>query len=343
MKYLVIGGCGFIGTNFVAKLIQDGNQVTVCDNLSRKGAHLNLSFLLENYRGRFRFQYLDIRTDLHTLRDLMETVDVVFHLAAQVAVTTSVNNPVEDFQINALGTFNVLEAVRLSARKPALIYASTNKVYGEMEELQVVEKERRYEYASLENGVSERQPLDFHSPYGCSKGTGDQYVIDYSRIYGLRTVVYRQSCIYGPRQFGVEDQGWIAWFAIAAHLGKTITIYGDGKQVRDVLFISDLFDLWQRSSFNMERLSGQAFNIGGGTENTVSLLEVIEMLQIKLGKKINTQTAPWRPGDQKVYVSDIRKVAQTLGWKPRVKIEEGLDSLLNWIRINERDIRLLIG
>ena len=234
-NYLVTGGAGFIGSNFVHRLLQRGENVTIYDNLSRAGAPKNLAWLEQTFgKDAFRLIVGDIR-DANSLAQTARGMDVIAHLAGQVAVTTSVIDPRQDFEANALGTFNALEAARLSGSDPVFLYASTNKVYGGMEDVPIVEDATRWRYADLPFGCPESQPLDFHSPYGCSKGTGDQYVRDYARIYGLRSVVFRQSCIYGPRQFGVEDQGWVAWMTIAAVTGRPITIYGDGKQVRDVL------------------------------------------------------------------------------------------------------------
>ena len=242
-SYLVTGGAGFIGSNYVSRLIQRGENVTIYDNLSRSGSKLNLEWLRREYGQSFKLIEADIR-DHDAIADAALGKNVIVHLAAQVAVTTSVTNPREDFEINALGTFNLVEAARLSGSKPVVLYASTNKVYGGMEEVKTVEKDDRYEYADYPYGIPETLSLDFHSPYGCSKGTGDQYVRDYSRIYGLPSVVLRQSCIYGTHQFGMEDQGWVAWFVIAAITGKPITIYGDGKQVRDILFVDDLLNAY---------------------------------------------------------------------------------------------------
>jgi CDP-paratose 2-epimerase len=254
-------------------------------------------------------------------------------LAGQVAVTTSVQNPRLDFEGNALGTFNALEAARLVGNDPIFIYASTNKVYGGMEDVEVVEDATRYRYADLPLGVSETQPIDFHSPYGCSKGAGDQYVRDYARIYNLRTVVARQSCIYGYRQFGIEDQGWVAWFIIAALKERPITIYGNGKQVRDVLFIDDLLDAYEAFDQNIELAAGQIYNIGGGPQNTMSIwTEFGPMLEELLGRPIHVCYRDWRPGDQPVYVSDIRKAERELGWRPRICVQEGVTRLFDWIR-----------
>ena len=246
--------------------------------------------------------------------------DVLVHLAGQVAVTTSVTNPRQDFEANALGTFNALEAARLSDRKPIFIYASTNKVYGEMQDVRLVEEATRWKYADLEHGCSEAQPLDFHSPYGCSKGAGDQYVRDYARIYGLQSVVLRQSCIYGPRQFGMEDQGWLAWMTIAAVTGRPITIYGDGKQVRDVLHVDDLLDAYDAAISRIETARGQVYNVGGGTRNILAVwAEFGPLLEKVLGRKIPVSWADWRPGDQRVFYADFRKAQKELGWTPRVE------------------------
>jgi CDP-paratose 2-epimerase len=257
------------------------------------------------------------------------------HLAAQVAVTTSVTDPTPEFEINAGGTFNTLEAASASGRKPAFLYASTNKVYGGMEDVQVVELENRFDYQDLPDGASELQPLDFHSPYGCSKGDWDQYTRDYHRIYGLPTVVLRQSCIYGTRQFGVEDQGWLAWFIIAAVTGRPITIYGNGKQVRDVLFIDDLLDAYDVAFANIKTSAGQIFNLGGGRKNSISVWsEFGPLLENLLGKPIKTKRKEWRPGDQPVFISDIRKAQSLLGWQPKVGVEQGIQRLFNWVKEN---------
>jgi CDP-paratose 2-epimerase len=257
------------------------------------------------------------------------------HLASQVAVTTSVADPRHDFEVNALGTLNVLEAVRTAAAGgPAVLYASTNKVYGGMEEMHIVERDGRYAYADCPGGVSEEAPLDFHSPYGCSKGCGDQYVIDYSRIYGLRTVSLRQSCIYGTRQFGIEDQGWIAWFCVAATMGRPFTIYGDGKQIRDALWVGDLLDCYERALARIDVVSGQAFNVGGGPANTLSLNELVAKLAHAFARRFDVPYAAWRPGDQRVFVADVSKARRLLGWEPTTKIDEGVDRLLRWVREN---------
>jgi CDP-paratose 2-epimerase len=274
--------------------------------------------------------------DSALLTEAAQDADVIVHLAGQVAVTTSVTNPREDFEANALGTFNALEAARASGRDPIFVYASTNKVYGEMEEVPLAEDPTRYRYADLEYGCPETQPLDFHSPYGCSKGTGDQYVRDYARIYDLRSVVFRQSCIYGPRQFGIEDQGWVAWFVIAAVLGRPITIYGDGKQVRDVLHVDDLLDAYDAAVEKIDAVAGRVYNIGGGSENVMSVwVEFGSLLAKLLGKEIPVARGDWRPGDQKVFYADIRKAERELGWSPKIGVEEGVERLFRWVRKNK--------
>jgi CDP-paratose 2-epimerase len=335
-NFFVTGGAGFIGSNFVCRLVESGERVTIYDNFSRAGAKKNLAWLQEKFgQGAFSLIVGDVR-DAALLQESSRVADVIIHLAAQVAVTTSVVNPREDFEINALGTFNMLEAARLNERKPVLLYASTNKVYGEMEDVEVLEGNTRWQYASLPLGCPETQPLDFHSPYGCSKGAGDQYVRDYARIYDLPTVVMRQSCIFGPRQFGVEDQGWLAWMIIAAVTGKTLTIYGDGKQIRDVLFVDDLLNAYDAAIANIENARGQAFNIGGGPQNTMSVwTEFGPYLEKLLGRSIQVKRSQWRPGDQKVFVADIRKAEKQLGWKPAVEVEEGVNRLYRWVRENQ--------
>ena len=333
-KIMITGGAGFIGVNASRRFAEHGWRVTVLDNLSRRGAESNLEWL--RGLGEFDFIRADVR-DNAKIDAAVKTIrpDVVLHLAAQVAVTTSVTNPREDFEINALGTFNLLDAVRRLSPETFFIYASTNKVYGKMESVGVVEHNGRYEYENLAGGVSENETLDFHSPYGCSKGVADQYTIDFSRIYDLRTVTFRQSCIYGPRQFGIEDQGWVAWFVIATVLEKPITIYGDGKQIRDLLHVDDLVHAYRLAAEHSQDISGEAFNLGGGPSNTMSLLELVDMLKKEIG---TTATAPrfsdWRPGDQSVFVCDITKAKRLYGWEPRIGVTAGVKSLIQWVREN---------
>ncbi len=277
------------------------------DNFSRAGALQNLDWLRS--QGPVDIIVADIRDEqrIHDVFRQHRDIGLVLHLAAQVAVTTSVLNPRADFEINALGTFNVLEAMRLSESAAPLIYSSTNKVYGQMEDLEIVDTEGRYTYKTLADGVPETRPLDSHSPYGCSKGAAEQYVRDYHRIYGLKTVIFRQSCIYGYRQHGLEDQGWIAWFMIASATKRPLTIYGNGKQVRDVLFVDDLLDAFSAIALNSELACGAIYNMGGSSENTLSLIELISYIEERTGTRIEYTFAPPRPGDQLVYISDTQQ------------------------------------
>jgi CDP-paratose 2-epimerase len=332
-RHLITGGAGFIGVNLAERLLKDANVVTVLDDFSRSGADLNAAWLKEHHPS-VNIVTADVRHDHEVVASLVDEVDVVYHLAAQVAVTTSVLDPRMDFERNLLGTFNVLEAVRRSRKPPVLLYASTNKVYGGMEGIPVVEGARRYAYGDGRVGISEEQHLDFHSPYGCSKGGADQYVTDYARMFGLRTVVFRQSCIYGQRQFGIEDQGWLAWFAIAATLGRPVTVFGTGKQVRDVLHISDLIELMGLAVERIDVSAGNVYNVGGGPDNSLSLLESFGLLEQSLDRRIDYSFADARPGDQRIYVSDIRKVAQEFGWAPRVDPKAGVDQLVSWVLEN---------
>lgn len=337
MKWLIFGGAGFIGCNLAARLIGRKDQVVLIDNLSRLGSAKNLEWLQS--LGPVEFHKVDIR-QADAVRSVVERhkdVGAIAHLAAQVAVTLSVQDPREDFECNALGTFNVLEAVRACNIRPTVIHSSTNKVYGNLEDLKVVLRKGRYQFRDLESGVPESTPLDFHSPYGCSKGAADQYVADYARIYDFRTINFRQSCVYGPRQFGVEDQGWVAWFTIAAILERPITIYGDGRQVRDVLYVDDLIDGFLAGVRKAGRIRGRAYNLGGGPKNTMSLLELLRRLESLLGRKLPARFAGWRPGDQKVFVCDISRAKKELGWVPRTRIDEGLAKLAGWVREN-RDL-----
>jgi len=336
VKYLVTGGAGFIGCNAAQRWIERGHEVVVLDDLSRRGADRNLEWL--RTRGRFTFERVDIR-DAAAVDDALtrhRDSQVVLHLAAQVAVTTSVTDPRSDFEVNALGTFNVLESVRRHAPSAVFLYASTNKVYGGLEQVGVSLQNGRHGFRDRPQGISEDEPLDFHSPYGCSKGAADQYVRDYARIYGLRTAVFRQSCIYGYRQFGVEDQGWVAWFTIAAVTGQPITIYGDGRQVRDLLFVDDLCDAYDAAVGRIARVSGQVFNLGGGPHNTLSLLELVEALGRLTGGSVRPAFADWRPGDQPVFVADIRRASEALGWAPRIGVQAGVELLYRWVAENRQ-------
>jgi CDP-paratose 2-epimerase len=336
LSYLITGGAGFIGSNYVQRLLARGEKVTIYDNLSRAGAPRNLEWLRQTF-GADSFHMLvgDVR-DAEQIAVAAKNADVIVHLAGQVAVTTSVIDPRADFESNALGTFNVIEAARLSGRNSILIYASTNKVYGGMEEVALFEEPTRWRYKDLLMGCPESQPLDFHSPYGCSKGTGDQYVRDYARIYDLPTVVFRQSCIYGTRQFGIEDQGWVAWFIIAAVMGKPITIYGDGKQVRDILFVDDLLNAYDLAIEKIDLARGKVYNLGGGPANVMSVwAEFQPKLEELLGRQINVARGDWRPGDQRVFYADIRKAKKELGWQPQINVAEGVRKLFAWVQENK--------
>ncbi|HEY3291127.1 MAG TPA: GDP-mannose 4,6-dehydratase [Anaerolineae bacterium] len=339
MKVFITGGAGFIGCNLAQRRLGCGDAVTVYDNLSRPRTAHNLEWLRTQPRvdgAALTFVQGDVR-DADSLRQAVTTAepDLLIHLASQVAVTTSVKNPREDFEINALGTFNALEAARAQTNPPAVFFASTNKVYGGMEDVAVSEGEKRYGYRDLPRGVSEQQPLDFHSPYGCSKGAGDQYVRDYARIYGMRTVVFRQSCIYGERQFGVEDQGWVAHFVIAAAMNRHISIYGNGKQVRDLLYVQDLANAYEAAWQHLDIASGQVFNVGGGIDNTLAIWTEFGPLLAELaGHPIPVTYGDWRPGDQPVFVSDNSKAKRVLGWEPHTSVQEGVRKLWTWVTSN---------
>lgn len=334
-RVLVTGGAGFIGSNLAHRLLTQGHDVIIYDNLSRQGTEKNVGWLRDNHGDSFVLVQGDVR-DYPSVLQAVQGCEMVYHLAAQVAVTWSVADPREDFEINALGTLNLLEATRECEEPPILLFTSTNKVYGGMEEVEIVEQEKRYAYADLPRGVSEAQPLDFHSPYGCSKGAADQYVRDYSRIYGLRTVVMRMSCIYGPRQFGIEDQGWVAHFLISSVLGRPITIYGDGKQVRDILYVDDLLLAFERAVERIDVTAGQVYNMGGGPQNTISIwTDFSELLTRLLGHKVEVGFDDWRPGDQAVYVSDTTKARRELGWEPLTSVTVGIEKLFNWVVENK--------
>jgi len=330
-KVVITGGAGFIGTNLVTSLLERGDtHIVLYDNLSRFGSGKNLAYLRDQGTSCLEAIVGDVR-DYRRLKEAMKGADIVYHLAAQVAVTTSVNDPRKDFEVNASGTLNMLEAARQVGNNPIVLYASTNKVYGSMENIPIKQVGDRYEYIPPRVGISEQQPLDFHSPYGCSKGTGDQYARDYCRIYGMSTVVFRQSCIYGPRQFGMADQGWLAWLATAAYKDLPIAIYGDGKQVRDILYVDDLLQAFNQAIGSIEVTRGQVYNIGGGPQNTLSLLDWIQLLETHLSRQIHYGFAEWRPGDQRVYISDIAKAERDFGWRPHVPKAMGIAKLLQWI------------
>jgi CDP-paratose 2-epimerase len=332
-RILITGGAGFIGCN-AARFFRARNwSVTVLDNLSRQGTHNNLRWLREN--STFDFEQVDVRDRAAVDRVLAERrFDAVLHLAAQVAVTTSVADPSMDFAVNALGTFNVLDGIRRYCPEAVFINASTNKVYGKIANAEYGLRDGRYAYFNRPFGIGESEPLDFLSPYGCSKGAADQYALDFARIYQIPATSFRQSCIYGPRQFGVEDQGWVAWFAIASMLGRDITIYGDGRQVRDVLHVDDLVRAYEAAIRAPEKVAAEAFNVGGGPGQVLSLFDLIKMLEARLGRSIPLKWDEWRPGDQRIYVSDIRKLDTALGWKPEIGVTAGIAQLMEWVTQN---------
>jgi len=335
---LITGGAGFIGANLANRLLAAGQRVTIFDDFSRPGIDRNVAWL-RNTHGDTVHIVTGSVTDAAATSEAVAGAEVVYHLAGQTAVTTSVTDPRRDFEINALGTLNVLEAARLAGHQPIVLYSSTNKVYGGMDDVAVEEGETRYRYVDLPNGAGEDQPLDFHSPYGCSKGAADQYVRDYARIYDIPTVVFRQSCIYGPRQMGVEDQGWVAWFVIALVTGKPMTIYGNGKQVRDLLYIDDLLDAYQMAAARIETTAGQVYNIGGGMPNAISVWwDFRPLVEEVLGQPVpDPAFDTTRPGDQPIFVADVSKATRDFGWTPTVAPADGIRRLTEWVIAN-RDL-----
>lgn len=341
MKIVITGGAGFIGSHVAEYYAKKGNDVVVVDNLSR-AALLKRKIKNNNFNWNYLKQFKNVKLvkgDIKNFEEILKATkdaDAVVHAAAQTAVTVSIEDPITDFETNAFGTFNVLEACRKNDVK-SFIYCSTNKVYGKnVNKINIKEEKSRYVFEKkYQNGIPEDFPIDLceHTPYGCSKLTGDIYTQDYGKLYGIKTGVFRMSCIYGTRQFGVEDQGWVAWFTIASILGKQITIYGDGKQVRDVLYITDLVELFDK--FLKSSLRNAVLNTGGGPKNTVSLLELIEILEEINEKKIDVKFSDWRASDQKVYVSDISKAKKLLNWSPKVNFNEGIKSLVNWVQKNK--------
>jgi CDP-paratose 2-epimerase len=331
---LITGGCGFIGSNLADRLAMDGANVLLFDNFARAGARENAQWLKLRHGDRIRITAADIRDPIPVI-DAVREACAVLHLAAQVAVTSSVDSPLDDFEINARGTLNVLEAVRLHNAEAALVFASTNKVYGRLiDDQQLDRSDLRYVPSDrrLASGITETAPLDFYSPYGCSKGAADQYVRDYARVFGLRAAVMRMSCIYGPRQFGNEDQGWIAHFVLSALRGEPLTIYGNGCQVRDALFVSDAVEAWLAVVQNIDTARGRIFNLGGGNANSISLLELIHLIERLTGYVVKHDFADWRPGDQPWYVTDTGALSSTVGWVPQVGLEDGLVLLQEWLK-----------
>ncbi len=336
MKYLVTGGCGFLGSNLSSKILKNGDSLSVFDNLYRKGSEENLKWLKS--QGEFLFYNLDIRSNEQVEKVIADIrPDVIYHLVGQVAMTTSIENPRLDFDTNVLGGIHLLEAVRKYSPGSIIVYSSTNKVYGDLEYVEYHEAPTRYIAKGYEHGFCENVKLDFRSPYGCSKGATDQYMLDYSRIFGLKTVVFRHSSIFGGRQFSTEDQGWIGWFVQKAietsrgQLRTPFTICGNGKQVRDVLFVDDLLNCYFNAVANIKITAGSAYNIGGGSQNSLSLLELFELLEKELDIQLKYEAKPWRQSDQKVFIADIRKAKEDFGWKPNLDTVTGLKNMIQWV------------
>jgi len=330
---LITGGAGFVATNVAERLLLSGRKVRLFDNLSRAGVEENLRWIQHRFGDRVEFLRGDMRDETAVAR-AVRGVDQVFHFAAQVAVTTSLTEPIADFEVNARGTLNLLEAIRACEHPPSLLFTSTNKVYGDLEDVLLRRRRSRYEPADerlLERGISEARPLDFHSPYGCSKGAAEQYVLDYARTFGLPATVFRMSCIYGPHQFGTEDQGWVAHFLIQTLRRRPLTLYGDGLQVRDILFVEDLVNAMLLAHEQIESTAGEAFNIGGGPASTVSLLELMDLIADITGERPAFAIEPWRPADQRYYVSSTTKFERMTGWRPRVGVRQGVERLLSWL------------
>lgn len=329
---LITGGAGFIGTNLAHRFLSEGRRVLIADTLSRPGVEKNLCWLLRNHGGLVEIETADVR-NRDKMKKAVKNASQVFHFAAQVAVTTSLEDPITDFEINALGTLNILEAIRSMENPPPLVFTSTNKVYGSLDDVELERTKNRYQpknQETRESGISERRKIDFHSPYGCSKGAADQYVLDYARTFRLPAIVFRMSCIFGKHQCGTEDQGWIAHFLLRALEGAPVTIYGDGMQVRDVLYAEDLVDAFLLAMKNMNEISGEAFNIGGGSGNAVSLLEVLDLIGEIQNSDNKINFADWRAADQRFYVSDTGKFHRATGWKPQTSVRQGIENLYRW-------------
>lgn len=338
MKYLVTGGCGFLGSNISSEILRQGHELVVFDSLYRFGSYQNLEWLQE--QGEFEFIHGDIRNT----NDVEKVIsyhkpDVIYHLAGQVAMTTSIADPRRDFEVNVCGSFNLLNAVRLYSPESAVIYSSTNKVYGDLEQFSYRETDTRYECVDRPNGFDESVSLDFHSPYGTSKGSADQYMLDFARIYGLNTVVFRHSSMFGGRQFATVDQGWLGWFtqkAIEIKNGtakERFTVSGNGKQVRDLLYASDCVSLYLKAAERIGDIKGQAFNIGGGIENSSSLLELFSFLERELDVLIQYDQFPPRESDQRVFVADIKKANKMIGWAPEISKSKGIKKMIEWVSV----------
>lgn len=330
-KVLITGGAGFIGFNATVYFLKKGFKVKVIDNISRKTSSINFNELKKfknviNEKG-------DITNSNFLKKSILKfNPNLIIHCAGQVAVTTSILNPLEDLKSNIIGTFNILEILRQNKLKTKLIHLSTNKVYGSLNYLKTITLKNKYAFKNLKKGVNENHNLDFHTPYGCSKGAAEQYVIDYSRIYGLNTIVLRQSCIYGPNQYGLEDQGWIAWITLCAILGKKINIFGNGKQVRDILHVSDLVSLFYLI-YKKKNNKSACYNVGGGVKNSISIIELCNFLKKK--KKLKIKLSSVRKGDQKIFISDNSKIQKAFNWKPKISSYEGIEKIYHWLEENK--------
>jgi CDP-paratose 2-epimerase len=336
MRYLITGGCGFLGSNLAAKVLKNGDELIVFDNLYRTGTELNLQWL--KTLGEFKFYHSDIRSYNDVEFAIRESKpDVIFHLAGQVAMSTSLENPRFDFEVNVIGGNNILEVVRKFSPNTIVTYSSTNKVYGDLEWIDYEETETRYLAKGYEKGFDEIVPLDFQSPYGCSKGATDQYMLDYAKMFGIKTIVFRHSSIFGGRQYATADQGWIGWFVKQAldiknnNLKEPFTISGTGKQVRDVLFGDDLIDCYFAAINAIDITQGKVYNIGGGIENSLSLLELFSLLEKELNIKMNYKELPWRKSDQKVFVADVSLANKDFGWSPKISSKEGVRRMIQWV------------
>lgn len=337
MKYLITGGCGFLGSNIASEILKRGDELIVFDSLYRFGSHQNKEWL--DTQGKYIFIHGDIR-NTNDVENVIKKYkpDVVYHLAGQVAMTTSISDPRMDFEVNACGSFNLLNAVRLYSTNSIIIYSSTNKVYGDLEQFNYDQTDTRYICTEKPNGFDEKVGLDFHSPYGTSKGSADQYMLDFARIFGLKTVVFRHSSMFGGRQFATYDQGWVGWFVQKAieikksELKEPFTISGNGKQVRDLLYASDCVNLYLGASEEINKIKGQAFNIGGGIENSSSLLELFAFLEKELGIKMTYKNLPQRESDQKVFIADISKIKELIGWQPKISKEDGIRKMIEWLK-----------
>jgi CDP-paratose 2-epimerase len=337
MRYLITGGCGFLGSNIASEILKQRHELIVFDSLCRFGSYQNLEWLKE--QGEFEFVHGDIR-NANDVEHIIKTQkpDVIYHLAGQVAMTTSIVNPRMDFEVNVGGSFNLLNAVRLYSPESVVIYSSTNKVYGDLEQFQYEEKDTRYSCIDKPNGFDEAVNLDFHSPYGTSKGSADQYMLDFARIYGLKTVVFRHSSMFGGRQFSTSDQGWLGWFTSQAiqiknnKLKEVFTISGNGKQVRDLLYASDCVSLYIKAAEEIKTIAGNVFNIGGGINNSSSLLELFSFLEKELDIRMAYKQLPPRESDQRVFVADIRKAKKLIGWQPLISKDEGIRKMIEWVK-----------